>query len=205
MERPNAPELLPPTAATAPQDQHPPVSTASFSNPPSEERPRRPSSVQPAASWRERVRARVGTEDLLTFRVGAERFATSLAAVEEAVEQPDVYRVPEMPEAMLGVFSLRGRLIPVCSPVRPLGVALAGGISTVLLMRTGARRVGVAVDDVDDVISLDLSTVRPAPGVEDADGVLLGVVRHGTNLIAIVDPDAVVAACLTGQVMETLV
>ena len=148
------------------------------------------------------MRSRVGTEDLLTFHVGRERFATLLAAIEEAVEQPDVYRVPEMPDTMLGVFSLRGRLIPVCSPVRALGVALEGSTATVLLMRAGARRVGVAVDDVDDVIALDLSTVRPAPGVDDTDGVLLGVVRQGNELIAIVDPDAIVAACLTGQVME---
>jgi chemotaxis signal transduction protein len=67
----------------------------------------------------------------------------------------------------------------------------------------GARHIGVAVDDVDDVITLDLALVRPAPGIDDADGVLLGVVRQGNDLIAIVDPDAIVAACLSGQIMET--
>ena len=156
-----------------------------------------------SASWRERVRSRVGVEELLTFHVGRERFATSLASIEEAVEHPDVYRVPEMPETMLGVFSLRGRLIPVCSPMRALGVELGTPEMTVLLMRAGTRRVGVAVDDVDDVISLDLATVRPAPGTEDSDGVLLGVVRQGNELIAIVDPDAIVTTCLSGQVVET--
>lgn len=170
-----------------------------------EARPERRSAAVTSVSWRERVRARVGVEDVLTFHVGRERFATALASIEEAVEHPDVYRVPEMPETMLGVFSLRGRLIPVCSPVRALGVALEGAITTVLLMRAGTRRVGMAVDDVDDVITLDLSAVRAAPGVEDSDGVLLGVVRQGNELIAIVDPDAIVAACLTGQVMETVV
>jgi chemotaxis signal transduction protein len=60
----------------------------------------------------------------------------------------------------------------------------------------------MAVDDVDDVLSLDLATIRPSPGVDDSDGVLLGVVRQGNELIAIVDPDAIVAACLSGQVME---
>jgi hypothetical protein len=33
--------------------------------------------------------------------------------------------------------------------------------------------------------------------------VLLGVVRQGNELIAIVDSDAIVATCLTGQVVET--
>src|SRR5690348_6902731 len=50
-----------------------------------------------SASWRERVRSRFGVEELLTFHVGRERFATCLASIEEAVEHPDVYRVPEMP------------------------------------------------------------------------------------------------------------
>jgi len=181
------------------------LSLPTQSDPPAhdvEGRPARRSAALSTVPWRERVRSRVGTEDVLTFHVGSERFATSLAAIEEAVEQPDVYRVPEMPETMLGVFSLRGRLIPVCSPVRALGVALGGSGATVLLLRAGTRRVGVAVDDVDDVISLDLATVRAAPGVDDSDGVLLGVVRQGNNLIAIVDPDAIVAACLTGQAVE---
>ena len=105
---------------------------------------------------------------------------------------------------MLGVFSLRGRLIPVCSPMRALGVEIVAAEPTVLLMRAGARRVGVAVDDVDDVITLNLATIRPAPGTEDSDGVLLGVVRQGNELIAIVDSDAIVATCLTGQVVETM-
>jgi chemotaxis signal transduction protein len=166
-------------------------------------RPVRPSTSVASASWRDRVRSRTGIEELLTFHIGGERFATSLAAIEEAVERPDVYRVPEMRDSMLGVFSLRGRLIPVCSPVRAFGVELRAAEATVLLLRMGARHIGVAVDDVDDVITLDLALVRPAPGIDDADGVLLGVVRQGNDLIAIVDPDAIVAACLSGQIMET--
>jgi purine-binding chemotaxis protein CheW len=149
------------------------------------------------------MRARVGVEELITFHVGGERFATSLGAVDEAVEHPDVYRVPEMPASMLGVFSHRGRLVPVFSPLRALGVELGLAEPTVLLFRSGSRRLGVAVDDVDDVIPLDLRTVRPAPGIEDPDGVLLGVVRQGAVLLAIVDPEAIVAVCLSAQVLET--
>ena len=173
------------------------------SSPDQDGQPARRSTAVSGMSWRDRVRARVGVEELLTFHVGRERFATAVGSIDEAVERPDVYRVPEMPESMLGVFSLRGRLIPVCSPMRPFGVDLTGSEPTVLLLRAGTRRVGVAVDDVDDVISLNLATIRPAPGIEDPDGVLLGVVRYGHELIAIVDPDAIVATCLTGQVVET--
>jgi chemotaxis signal transduction protein len=186
------PHLLDPTAPAGP-GQDPGAARAT----------RRSTSI-PIPSWRDRIRARAGTEELLTFHVGTERFATALAAIEEAVEHPELHRVPEMPDTMLGVFSLRGRLVPLCSPVRALGIEVTVAEPTVLLLRSGTRRLGVAVDDVDDVVTLDLATVRPAPGIDDSDGVLLGVVRQGNALLAIVDPEAIVAACLTSQVLEAL-
>ena len=35
-----------------------------------------------------------------------------------------MHRLPEMDQAMLGVFALRGTLIPLYSPVGPLGIPL---------------------------------------------------------------------------------
>src|SRR5687768_7258866 len=103
MERPNARAVPRSDGANETEEQHSSVTIPAATLSPADERPRRHSTARPTVSWRERVRARAGIEDVLTFHVGSERFATALAAVEEAVEQPDVYRVPEMPEAMLGV------------------------------------------------------------------------------------------------------
>src|SRR5687768_9802741 len=101
MERPDALADPAPNVANEIEEQHPSVTSPPATPPQDEDRPRRKSTARPTVSWRERVRARTGIEDVLTFHVGSERFATALAAVEEAVEQPEVYRVPEMPETML--------------------------------------------------------------------------------------------------------
>jgi len=151
---------------------------------------------------RERVRERAGLADLLMFRIGEELFATDLASVEEAVTLPEIHHLPEMPAAMLGAFNLRGRLTPVYSPSHVIGVPLRGAAQAALLVRSGTRRLGLAVDDVEDVFQVDLATVREAPGTDDADGILLGVAHHGTELVAIVDAEALVAACVTGHAME---
>ena len=151
---------------------------------------------------RERVRDRAGIADLLMFRIGEELFATDLSAVEEAVTLPEIHHLPEMPAAMLGAFNLRGRLTPVYSPSHVIGVPLRGAAQAALLVRSGTRRLGLAVDDVEDVFQVDLATVREAPGTDDADGILLGVAHHGTELVAIVDAEALVAACVTGHAME---
>ena len=151
---------------------------------------------------RERVRDRAGIADLLMFRIGEELFATDLASVEEAVTLPEIHHLPEMPVAMLGAFNLRGRLTPVYSPSHVIGVPLRGAAQAALLVRSGTRRLGLAVDDVEDVFQVDLATVREAPGTDDADGILLGVAHHGKELVAIVDAEALVAACVTGHAME---
>jgi chemotaxis signal transduction protein len=47
---------------------------------------------------------------------------------------------------------------------------------------------------VDDVATVDLRTVRNAPGASTKDGALLGIVHRGADLIALLDADALVAA-----------
>ena len=158
---------------------------------------------QDTRSLRERVASRVGMADLLMFRIGHELFATDLGAVEEAVELPEIHHLPEMPAAMLGAFNLRGRLTPIYSPAHVIGVPLLGVAAAALLVRSNGRRMGLAVDDVEDVLQIDLANVREAPGTDDADGILLGVAHHGQQLVAVIDAEALVAACLTGHVLET--
>ena len=135
-----------------------------------------------------------GEVELLLFRVGPEFFAFDLAAAEEAVELETVHGVPDMPDAMLGVFDLRGRLVPVYSPAGALRVASTPEDGVLLLMRSGDRRVGIVVDDVQDVVVLRRAMLRPPPSGE-GDGLLLGVAFFGDELVTILDAHALVATC----------
>jgi purine-binding chemotaxis protein CheW len=144
-------------------------------------------------SFRERVRRRVGSADLLVFRIAGELFAVELVAVEEALDMPVVHRLPEMPAPMLGVFTLRGTLVSVFEPRAALGIPFHEA-TTILVFAGGDRRVALAADDVDDVLTADLRTVRDVPGGGAAEDSLLGVVRRGRDLIALLDAATLVAA-----------
>ena len=150
-----------------------------------------------------RVRERAGRAELLVFRVGRERFALELATVEEAVESPLLRSVPDAPAGMVGVFPLRGRLVPTFAPERTLGVDREGHEPSVLVIRTAAGRFALAVDEVDDVLDADLSAARAAPGTDDADGVLLAVIWRDRDLIGILDGDALRDACLVTPIAAT--
>jgi purine-binding chemotaxis protein CheW len=155
-------------------------------------------------SFRERVRRRLGMADLLVFRIGRELFAVELVAVEEALDMPVVHRLPEMPAAMLGVFTLRGALVSVFAPQPTLGIAYEDA-ATVVVFCGGDRRIALATDDVDDVLAADLGTVRDAPGSSAKEGALLGVVRRGHDLIALLDAQTLVAAHRAQAALSDLV
>ncbi len=157
---------------------------------------------QASLPLRKRARARSGSADLLVFRIGSEQFAVALGAVEEVVDLATVHHVPEMPSAMVGVVTVRGALTPVYAPAAALGIALATGTSA-LIFRRGRARIALAIDDVDDVFTLDLALLRDAPLADDGDGVVLGVVRQGDALIAVLDADALIACCQAVPVLES--
>jgi purine-binding chemotaxis protein CheW len=137
---------------------------------------------------------RAPTAELLIVRVGRERFALELRSVEEAVECPDLQPLPDMDDRLLGLLRLRDRMLAVYAPDTALRVSLAEHQAHVIVLHDDARRIGVAVDDIEDVLPLDLATLRPAPG--ETDGVLRGIIWRGTDLIAVLDARALIDACL---------
>jgi purine-binding chemotaxis protein CheW len=155
----------------------------------------------PRRPLRDRARGRSGIVELLMFRIGTERFAVELAQVEEAIDLPDVHHVPEMPPAMIGVITVRGALTPVFTPDDALGVPVERR-NAALIFRSERGRFALAIDDVDDVMSLDLSLLRDAPGVDGSDPVVLGVARSEGSIVALVDAEALVEACQAIPVPE---
>jgi purine-binding chemotaxis protein CheW len=146
-----------------------------------------------ALPFRERVRLRMGVAHLLVFRVGRELFGVELITVEEALDMPALHRLPEMPEAMLGVFTLRASLVSVFAPHVSLGVACENP-TTAVVFCGGDRRIALATDDVDDVMIVDLRSVREAPGARATDDALLGIVHRQTDLIALLDSEMLLGA-----------
>lgn len=159
--------------------------------------------MTPATAFRDRVRARDGTAELLLFRVGDEMFAAELRSVEEALDEPEIHPLPEMRGSLIGAFQHRGRMTALYTPARALGRFAGAGAPVAMVVRVGDRRIGLAVQDVEDVMTLDLAELREPPVLGDADGVLLGVAHRSNTLVAVVDVEALVAACLFDREMET--
>lgn len=88
------------------------------------------------------------------FRAGRERFCVSVLEVEEVVEWPSLTRMPLAPSFLMGVFNLRGSIVPIVDiaftegrradlPPRQVVVACLEGDETL-----EDTRVGIAADEV---------------------------------------------------------
>lgn len=163
---------------------------------PSRDAPDEHESASPALlRFRDRVRARIGTAELLAFRLGRERFAFDVRALEEVLDAPPIDRITggDGRTIMVGLVRLAGQTIALFDAARLLGAGETHG-AQVLVMRSGTRRVALLVDEVDDVTTLDLRAIKPPP-FDAADDLLLGVTWDGDDLTSILDARALISTC----------
>lgn len=126
----------------------------------------------------------------LVVRVGAERFALPLAAVEEALDAPEPFRLPELDERCLGLLHWRGRRVPLCSPEAALGCAAAPAPGAALVLADAEEPLALAVDDTLDVVTLPAERILKLRGLRDPYGVVTGMARLDDGLVALVGADA---------------
>jgi purine-binding chemotaxis protein CheW len=132
---------------------------------------------------------------VLLFSIGEEQFASPLATICESLDEPLVRPMPGAGDHAVGVIDLRGRRVPAYSPSVALNVSLDEKAGAALIIGEDSASIALLISDVDDVLEVDPSEIRIAPGSEDPDGILLGVFQHGGRLVSVVDPEAIRDAC----------
>jgi purine-binding chemotaxis protein CheW len=123
------------------------------------------------------------------FRAGRERFCLSVLEMEEVVEWPRVTPVPRAPAFLMGVFNLRGAIIPIIdiafSEERRPDLLPRHVVVAVLEQGPGqnAMRVGIAADEVIGTFSSSQPLeVNAAPReIVHCNGLL----RHEENRLAL--------------------
>jgi purine-binding chemotaxis protein CheW len=133
--------------------------------------------------------------ELLLMRQGAEFFALALTASVEAMELPELASLPGAPASLRGMLSDRGAAIPVFAASRILeveGKNAGAGEEVLVIVCDGERRVGLVVDEVEDVIMADLTTMQQPMGSMRDGGLVRGVVRSENRLVAVLDARAIV-------------
>ena len=130
-------------------------------------------------------------DEFLSFNLGAEQYAIDILRVREIREHAPVTRIANSAPAMLGIFDLRGAIVPVFDMRLMLGMAPAapGGNPVVIILDIDGRPGGSVVDAVCQVVALEPGAVKPLPPgttrVDDA--CIRGAVSLGDEMLIVLD------------------
>lgn len=142
-----------------------------------------------------------GTVDelrLVSFTVDGQEYAIDIANVQEIVQRPaDITAVPNTPAHVLGLMSLRQRLLPLVSLRCLFGMADAEASEhqrIVVVGLPGGAQVGLVTDTVKEVLSVPRQQADAMPGVLSRDQQLqefesICRLDEGRRLVSIIATD----------------
>ncbi|HYE66807.1 MAG TPA: chemotaxis protein CheW [Pyrinomonadaceae bacterium] len=107
--------------------------------------------------------------------------------------------LPRAPLAVLGVVSVRGRMLTILDPLALLGEGRAANAPTpnsILALR-GDEQLALAVDQVEEVIEIFADEVEPL--VDGTDGIVRGILRREQGPVTVLNVRELFAAAMQGE------
>ena len=110
---------------------------------------------------------KIAREPWLSFQLDGQHYAVLLSQVSEVIRDGTPTPVPGAAADLLGIWHLRGNIVPVMDGRRRLGfsqVAAADPASVrIVVFAHDAHRVGLRVDAVGDLLQPKLEAIEPPP------------------------------------------
>ncbi len=106
--------------------------------------------------------------EFLAFKIANEEYGVDILRVQEIRSYEKPTSIANAPEHLKGVVNLRGVIVPIIDLRIKLGVSDVqyNHLTVVIVLNIGDRVVGVVVDGVSDVLTLEPSQLRPVPALD---------------------------------------
>ena len=141
-------------------------------------------------------------EQFVTLGVGMEVFAIAVAHVQEILDLRPIASLPHAPAMLLGLTDVRGQSVAVMDLRVLLGLPAEepseGTRILVIELELGRRRLrmGLLVDRVFEVTSLDADRAEPAPDIGRPwhSDCIRGIGRRGSGFVVVLDVPRLIGA-----------
>lgn len=137
------------------------------------------------------------TDQYLTFIVSGEEYGVDILCVQEIRGWESATPLPNAPDHIKGVINLRGTIVPVIDLRTCFGLELVdySPLTVVIVLKVksanGSRTVGIVVDAVSDVYTLNQKDMKPAPDIGDsiATEFIRGLANIDNKMVILLDMD----------------
>ena len=146
--------------------------------------------------------------EFLAFKLGAEEYGIDILRVQEIRSYERPTRIAGTPECVKGVINLRGVIVPIVDLRIKLRMDSVhyDAFTVVIVLNIGRRVMGMVVDAVSDVITLQSEQLRPPPPFSAglAGDHLLALAAMEQRMLILVDIDKLMSGADIGLVEPTL-
>ncbi|MDH4416060.1 chemotaxis protein CheW [Acidovorax sp. HMWF029] len=136
--------------------------------------------------------------EFLAFKIGNEEYGVDILRVQEIRSYDKPTTIANASADIKGVVNLRGVIVPIIDLRLKLGLATVkyDHLTVVIVLNIGQRVVGVVVDGVSDVLTLEREQLRPVPALDtdlDLDH-FLAIGTVGSRMLILLDIEQLLAS-----------
>ncbi len=132
---------------------------------------------------------------LVTFQLGDELYGIDIMNVREIQKVREIRTIPNSPMYVEGIFNLRGNIIPIISLHKRFHLRKAElgeedkMLSGFMIISINDRFIGVYIDKVSRVMTIETSDIQPPPQMISGIGTeyIQGVVKEDDGYLIILD------------------
>ncbi len=132
---------------------------------------------------------------LVTFQLGEEYYGIDIMQVNEIQKVQDIRNIPNAPAYVEGIFNLRGQIIPVINLHKRFHLRRASLseedklLSGFLILNLDGMQLGVFIDKVSRVVTIDREKIQPPPQMISGIGAeyIQGVTNEESGYLIILD------------------
>jgi purine-binding chemotaxis protein CheW len=125
---------------------------------------------------------------LVGFIVGEEEFSIPILSIQEIIKPIGWTRVPQIPSYILGVFNLRGSVIPLIDLRARFGLPVQKHTDETrfIVMKNGDDVAGFVIDRLTEAIRMPKRDIGPAPDtVSEEETMIDGVGKQADRIVTI--------------------
>ncbi|MBN2644170.1 MAG: purine-binding chemotaxis protein CheW [Desulfuromonadaceae bacterium] len=144
-------------------------------------------------------------DQYLTFKMGQEEFGLEIKHIIEIIGMQTINRVPDMPDFMVGVINLRGKVIPVLDMRRRFHLPVRDHDNRTCIIVVDIENVfvGLLVDQVSEVIEIKKQDIEPLrAGKLGGNRYLQGLGKIGQQVKILLDARQIVGSDLLGTLKD---
>jgi len=97
------------------------------------------------------------------FKIGQEDFGIEIDKVVEILNTQKVYTLPELPDFLSGVITVRGEVVPLLDLRRRFGIEATEAKELIIIVRYDIEKIGLLVDEIKEIIALNSGEIMAPP------------------------------------------